>query len=147
MFFFCQKFIDGDCRVTWGVVVVYAFCQQCVEVERLSFVESESYFVIVRHTISPYSFFKPTEIRTHLNQTCPRLCSRCCSALASSSSACSSPFLFISCTELFHEMNTSSIIQLAGVCTWASTLKRHPTQWCLLPPDESQYIHGAATSW
>ena len=20
--FFCQKFIDGDCRVTWGVVVV-----------------------------------------------------------------------------------------------------------------------------
>ena len=22
MFLFCQKFIDGDCRVTWGVVVV-----------------------------------------------------------------------------------------------------------------------------
>jgi len=22
MFFFCQKFINGDCRVTWGVVVV-----------------------------------------------------------------------------------------------------------------------------
>ena len=22
MFFFCQKFIDGDCRVTWGIVVV-----------------------------------------------------------------------------------------------------------------------------